>query len=110
MADIPVELEIKINNYLNLLKKDIIINYAILYGSHAHGRPSVHSDIDLAIISKNFGKDHIKEMRYLSVKRLESDSSIEPYAIGLNDFNKREKGDFISEIFEKGIIIEHKFE
>ena len=108
MAEISSELKNKIKDYLNILKNDIIINYAILYGSYAYGNPAKESDIDLAIISENFGKDHIQEMRYLSVKRLDSDSLIEPYAIGLNDFNNRTKGDFISEIYEKGIIIEQE--
>lgn len=106
MAAIPDKLENLIKKYLNVLKKDITINYAILYGSYAYGNPTDESDIDLAIVSENFGKDHINEMRFLSVKRLVSDSSIEPYAIGLKEFNNRTKGDFISEIYEKGIVIE----
>ena len=106
MAEITGELKLKIDRYLNKLKNEIKINYAILYGSYAYGNPTKDSDIDIAIISENFGKNHIKEMQFLSVKRLISESSIEPYAIGLDEFNKRIKGDFLSEIYEKGIIIE----
>jgi uncharacterized protein len=108
MAAIPSKLKNIIDKYLNELKNDITINYAILFGSHAYGSPTSESDIDIAIVSENFGKNHINDMRFLSIKRLTSDSSIEPYAISLNDFNNRTKGDFISEIYEKGIVIEEK--
>jgi len=108
MGKIDHIIESKIHEYLDVLKKDITVNYAILYGSHAYGKPGKESDIDIAIVSENFGKNHIKEMRFLSVKRLLSDSSIEPYAIGLEEFNNRSEGDFISEIFQKGIVIEDR--
>ena len=106
MAAIPGEIEKKIKVYLDSLKNDLIVNYAILFGSYAKGNATQESDIDLAIVSENFGKDHISEMRLLSVKRLFTDSAIEPYAIGMNEFKNRQKGDFISEIYESGIIIE----
>jgi uncharacterized protein len=106
MAAIPVILEQKIKKYIDSLRNDITVNYAILFGSHAYGQPNENSDIDVAVISGNFGNNHINDMRFLSVKRLFSDSSIEPYAISLNDFKNRAKGDFISEIYDKGIIIE----
>jgi len=39
------------------LKKNIKIDQVILYGSYASGHMKLYSDIDIAIISPDFGKD-----------------------------------------------------
>ena len=66
--------------------------------------------LTLLLFLKILGKIISKKCVIFLLKDLNLILQSNLYAIGLNDFNKREKGDFISEIFEKGIIIEHKFE
>lgn len=57
----------EINNFVNLLQKEQIkISQVILFGSFAKGRPKNYSDIDLAVVSPDFGKDTHKEMVFLA--------------------------------------------
>jgi predicted nucleotidyltransferase len=95
-----------IGKYLDAVRQDVRINYAILFGSYAKGNPREESDIDIAVISEDFGKNHLKELQFLSIKRLNTDSSIEAIPFSLEDFKNRDKGDLITEIYEKGVIIE----
>jgi predicted nucleotidyltransferase len=100
------ELDTIIKKYIDSMRNEIIINYAILFGSYAKGNPREESDIDIAIISENFGKNHLEELQFLSRKRKFSDSSIEAIPFSLEDFKNRDKGDLITEIYENGVIIE----
>jgi len=42
------------------------VDKIILFGSYARGHADEASDIDLAVLSDNFGKDSIEEMMTLS--------------------------------------------
>jgi len=44
-----------------LRKHGIRVDRIVLYGSHASGKASLDSDIDVAVISRNFGKDRVDE-------------------------------------------------
>lgn len=56
----------EINNFVHLLQKEQIkISQVILFGSFAKGKQKDYSDIDLAVVSPNFGKDTHKEMMFL---------------------------------------------
>jgi len=58
-----------IKKYIKALMQDgIKVEKVILYGSYAENRAKPDSDIDLCIISKDFGKDIIEEMSYLLLK------------------------------------------
>ena len=65
IGDKTIEEEIK--RFVALLKKrNIRISKVILFGSFARGSSGEHSDIDLAVVSPDFGKDEISEMMELS--------------------------------------------
>jgi predicted nucleotidyltransferase len=100
------ELKKILKPYLDSMRDEIKINYAILFGSYAKGNPREESDIDIAVVSEDFGVNHLEKMQYLSVKRLDSDASIEGHPFSLKDYHNREKGDFLSGILETGIIVE----
>ncbi|MBF0554429.1 MAG: nucleotidyltransferase domain-containing protein [Nitrospirae bacterium] len=82
------------------------VDKAILFGSHAHGRPSAQSDIDIAIFSKAVtDRNRIETMSKLLmlVSKLKVDIQpvvfpYEDYATGDNDF-------ITEEIKKKGIEI-----
>lgn len=78
-----------IKKYVILLKqKGISVSKVILFGSHAKGKAKPDSDIDIAIISSQFGENNFKEMMMLRKLALEIDSHIEPLPFspqGLDD-------------------------
>ena len=51
-----------IKEFVNTLKREgITIDRVILYGSYVKGNVRPDSDIDVAVISKDFGKDRVEE-------------------------------------------------
>jgi len=55
-----------IKQIIKALSKKIPIDKIILFGSYAHGRPRKRSDIDLAIVSKEFrNMDDISRLKVL---------------------------------------------
>ena len=79
-----------IGRYIHLLKeKGIDISKVILFGSHAKGMAKPDSDIDLAIVSSQFGKNNWKEMVLLRKIALEIDSHIEPLPFSPKDIEDR---------------------
>ena len=51
-----------IQKYVGKLRQEgISVDRVILYGSYAAGKERSDSDIDVAIVSKDFGKDRVEE-------------------------------------------------
>ena len=96
-----------IKRFIDALKKEgIHIDKVILYGSYAHGNPTVDSDIDIAVISRNFGKDTVEEGMFLFRVAGSIDSRIEPVSVSLESYEKDTWLPLIFEIREKGIILD----
>lgn len=79
-----------IHKYIYLLKQEgIKVSKVILFGSYAKGTARLDSDIDLAIISSQFGQDNLKEMMFLRKLALKIDSHIQPLAFSPQDLKDR---------------------
>ncbi len=104
-----VEKEIikKMEKFVKALKSDNIdIAKVILYGSRASGKAHEHSDIDVAIVSPDFGKDRFEEGVRLFKIACEIDSLIEPVPISLESYEKDTWVPLIYEIRLNGIELE----
>jgi predicted nucleotidyltransferase len=86
-------------------KEGIEIDRIILYGSCARGRMRADSDIDVAVISRNFGKDRVEEGMKLFKIAGEIDSRLEPVPISVQAFEKDTWIPLIYEIREKGEVL-----
>ena len=94
-----------INRYVLLLRqKGIDVSKVVLFGSYAKGSAKPESDIDLAIVSSQFGKDHWKEMVLLRKLALEIDSHIEPLPFSAEDVEDRYSA-LSQEIKKTGILL-----
>ncbi|MBU1055677.1 MAG: nucleotidyltransferase domain-containing protein [Proteobacteria bacterium] len=94
-----------INKYKKLLKqKGIKVSKVILFGSHAKGTANLESDLDLAVISSQFGQDNLKEMMLLRKLALEIDSHIEPLPFSPQDLDDR-YSTLVQEIKKYGVTI-----
>jgi len=72
--------KVLIKKYHKILKKaGFSVEKIILFGSWAKGTPKEWSDLDLCIVSKQFGKDPVEEMMTLGKLTLQIDSMIEPH-------------------------------
>ena len=61
-----------------LEQQGISISKVILFGSYAKGKTHADSDIDIAVVSTQFGRDVAEEMMMLRKIALKVDSHIEP--------------------------------
>lgn len=92
-----------VKEYVDVLRKDIPIQKAIIYGSYAKGKPKKDSDIDLAIISIRFGKNPGEDGKYLFRKLWEvSNSRIEPIGYSPKDFYSHSPSPLLYEIKKYG--------
>ena len=93
-----------IKKFVKVLKQEgIAIDHVILYGSHARGNARADSDIDVAVVSKNFGKDPIEEGMTLFRLAGKIDPRLEPVPIPVKIYKKDTWIPLIYEIREKGI-------
>ena len=75
----------------------------VLYGSYATGKHHKYSDIDVAVISRDFGKDRIKEGMKLFEIAAKVDPRIESVPISLNSYQMDTWVPLVYEIRKNGI-------
>ena len=93
-----------IKAYLKLVAEKYKIDKAILFGSHARGTATRHSDIDLAIFSPTV-KNELQAFNALSdLIRLTRTFkvAIDPMLFPTRFYKHFEKGDFVHEIRRSG--------
>ncbi len=105
MANGQVELESVLQKFVQLVRERVTVSQVILYGSHAHGKAHDLSDIDIVVVSPEFGQHKLKELRMLSEIALECADDIEALPYGEADFNDRLPGSFLDEIVKTGKVI-----
>ena len=94
-----------ITNYKKkLIKEGLIFDKVILFGSHARGNAHSYSDIDIAIVSKFFGKNDFKEMSKLNALTYGVDTRIEAHPISFANF-LNPVSPFIIEVKKYGILV-----
>ena len=89
-----------------LNSKGIRVEKAVLYGSYASGNVHTGSDLDLAIISPDFGKNRFEEGKMLLQLACRIDPRLEPVPISSESYEKDTWVPLIYEIKEKGIELE----
>jgi uncharacterized protein len=93
----------KIHRFAALLKlQGVKVSKLIVFGSYAKGRARTDSDIDVAVISSQFGSDTMEDMLMLRKLAIQIDSYIEPVPLSPQDFNDR-YSTLIQEIKQTGI-------
>jgi len=96
-----------VKNFLKAVEKNNIkIEAAIIFGSYAKGNADNDSDIDIALISPDFGKDKFEEA--ILLKKISEDIylGISPEPYSLEEYNQAKQGDFLfQEIIQKGVFV-----
>jgi predicted nucleotidyltransferase len=86
-----------------LKRKGIRVARMILYGSRAAGTFHKDSDIDVAVVSPDFGKDRFEEGVMLFRIACAIDPRIEPVPISVKSYEKDTWVPLIYEIRTKGV-------
>ncbi len=69
-----------------LLRKKITPDVILLFGSHAKKNAGKNSDVDLAVVSRNLGKNRLKEGALLNLLVWDVFPEAEVIPIGLNEY------------------------
>ena len=88
-----------------LRENNIRFDKVILFGSNLNGTAGEWSDIDLAVISQDLGKDTIEERILLSRLSYLVDPRLEVHPIGTHEFENESWKTLIHEIKTKGMVI-----
>ena len=96
-----------IKDFIKAIKEhNIKIEAAFLFGSYALDKADKDSDIDIAVVSSDFGKDFFDECVLLKEISEQIDFDISPRAYSIEEYRKAKKGDFLyQEIIKKGKLI-----
>jgi len=96
-----------IRKFVKALKQEgIAVDRVILYGSYATGKTRPDSDIDVAVVSKHFGRDRVEEGMNLFRIAGKVDPRIELIPISSESYEKDTWIPLIYEIKQKGIEVE----
>jgi predicted nucleotidyltransferase len=77
-----------------------------LYGSQAADTASRDSDIDIVIVSDDFGRDYVKEAVQLKLLALDVNPDISPRPYSVADYRNARPGDFLfDEVIQKGRVV-----
>lgn len=90
---------------LILKQKGISIENIIIYKSHASGKSHSYSDIDIAVVSPDFGLDRFEEGKLLLQAAWRIDPRIQPVPVSSEAFEKDTCVPLIYETRERGIEI-----
>lgn len=91
--------------YRRKLEKKIRVKQLILFGSYARGKPRDYSDIDVAVVSKDFKGGTKKDYLILDRTAREVTPLIEAFPYTPHDLKARRRGDFLDEILRTGKVI-----
>lgn len=88
----------------SLTARGIRVEKAVLYGSYVLGKVHASSDIDIAIISPDFGQNRFEEGKLLMQIAWRIDPRIEAVPISSESYEKDTWIPMIYEIRQKGIV------
>ena len=98
------KIEKTVKSYLEQLELiGIHVQQAFLFGSYANGKNDEWSDIDLAIVSKDFIGNRFEDRNKIRKITLQVNSDISPMPYRPEDFNDSDY--FVKKILETGIRI-----
>lgn len=103
MAEISAAVQRSLREFLAAVREDRRVTAAYLYGSEARGQAGPWSDIDVAIISPDFGDDLFAAQLALMKLAAKMDERIEPRAFTPESFNLNNP--LVSAIQDTGIRI-----
>lgn len=104
MVTVSDEILEKLKRFLGMVSASgLRIERAILFGSYAKGNPNNWSDIDIALVSKDFTGIGFYDRKRVNPFLIKVDSRIEPHPFKPEGFT--EENPFVKEILKQGIEI-----
>lgn len=83
--------------------RGIHVDKALLYGSVANGTDTLDSDLDVAIVSSDFGRDRFNEGKMLMQLAWRIDTRLHPIPVSADSYNNDTWVPLIHEIRQHGV-------
>lgn len=92
-----------VEQYAEIVRKNMLVNKIVLYGSYARGDNRKDSDIDVAVIvpRSSISKDILEDMSKLFKLRRNISTDIEPVLL----IDEEDKSGFLDEVLSYGEVI-----
>lgn len=90
-----------IRSFLDAIRNEIQVDGVYLFGSYAKGTPSKYSDIDLAVVSRDFEGVRFFDRKRLIKYLVKVNTDIQLHPFKLEDFTPDDP--FVEEIIRTGI-------
>jgi uncharacterized protein len=104
MALISNEIIESVKKFLSMVSNSgLSIERVIIFGSYAKGKAGKWSDIDVALVSKDFTGVRFYDRKRLNRYLVKTDSRIEPHPFTTEDFSRDNL--FVDQILKDGIEI-----
>jgi len=104
MAEIKTEIINILRRYLKEVEKICHIEKAFIFGSYAHGRAGKHSDIDMAIFSRNVNDENRLEVMTEAVALINNFKlAIQPLVFSYDDYFSEDNDFICNEIKKNGL-------
>ncbi|MBF0179266.1 MAG: nucleotidyltransferase domain-containing protein [Magnetococcales bacterium] len=96
-----------VRHYIRVLNQEgILVEFAVLYGSHARGEETEWSDIDVMVVSSLFdGPKRREDINHIWHATLQADVRIEPVGVGLRQWEAEDRIPLIDIVRREGLII-----
>lgn len=105
MAAISNDVMTAVRSFITLVRESgLPLEKAFLFGSYAKGQAHTWSDIDLALVSRDFTGMGFYERRRLNPFLIKTDSRLELHPFRPDEFTK--DNPFVEEILRQGVEIE----
>lgn len=106
MVEIPSTVRRTVRKYVQtLIKNGTRVQQILLYGSHANKTAHVDSDIDIIVISEDFGEKNLLErLQILARAQQNMPDSVQAYGFTPKEVQNRELTAFWEEIVEEQAI------
>lgn len=104
MAIVSDEIIEKIKRFREMISDSgLHLERVILFGSYAKGTAGKWSDIDIALVSRDFTGTGFYDRKRINPYLIKTDSRIEPHPFRSEDF--KEDNPFVMEILKQGVEI-----
>ncbi|MFQ5808725.1 MAG: HEPN domain-containing protein [Armatimonadota bacterium] len=95
----------RVEGYLARLRTRVRVDAAWVFGSQVTGTSDAQSDIDLAVISRDFGSDRDKDWRAVMRSRQDGDGPMDVLRFSWDEYVELPRGSFLREVMKHGRLI-----
>lgn len=105
MAEAATDIDAVVARYLRRLGRHVQVDAAWIFGSRAQGEPDEGSDIDLAVVSRDFGPNRHADLVLLSRCRRIEDGPMDILPFSLQEYLRLPPGSFLRTVIRRGRLV-----